>query len=307
MYRLGWRLLYLVVVCGFISSCAVFDKDMTAGDSFFSPPSGDPISLAYSSEGRGKPVLLLHGFGASRYSWRYITQTLAKRYRVISIDLKGFGTSPKPRDARYSVYEQAHLVSHFIQQQQLSQLTLIGHSFGGGVALASAVYLQKTSPGILKKLVLIDSMAYPQKLPFFIAALATPVLGTSVVNILPNSLQVSLLLHKVYFDDALISWQSIQEYADNLALKNAKYALVKTARQLLPVDLMQFSEHFSRLEVDALVIHSKEDEIVPLWVAKKIHRALPRSQLRIIENVGHAVQEEQPGLLLDILAGFLNY
>jgi len=77
-----------------------------------SPPVS--IKLHASISGRGKPLLMFHGF-------------------------KGFGNSPKPKDYRYSVYDQAVLVSNYIKEHNLTDITLIGHSYGGGVALSLAI------------------------------------------------------------------------------------------------------------------------------------------------------------------------
>jgi len=136
-------------------------------------------------------------------------------FRVIMLDLKGFGDSPKPRDDAYSVYEQARLVRNFILENDLKHLHVIGHSYGGGVALVTSVYLSASNPGLQKSLVLIDSMAYPQELPSFIKILATPVLGPLVTYGLPDAFQVKNLLQKVYFDDALIPQDAIDHYAAN--------------------------------------------------------------------------------------------
>ena len=102
-----------------------------------------PINLHYKETGRGDPILLLHGLGASSYAWRYVTPELAKNHRVIALDLKGFGLSDKPKDDKYSLFDQAELVDQFIQKHKLRRLTLVGHSFGGGIALALAIKDQK--------------------------------------------------------------------------------------------------------------------------------------------------------------------
>lgn len=262
--------------------------------------------LAYSSVGIGDPILLIHGFGASRYSWRHLTTALAKHHQVISIDLKGFGDSPKPRDDLYSMYDQARLVRNFILDHQLQNLRIVGHSMGGAVALATSIYLQQHNPQILKKLVLVDAIAYPQDIPLFIRILATPVLGKLSLHLLPETLQVGSLLKKVYFNDKLITERDIQHYAKLLKRPNAKYALRSSARQLFPRDITDFSQQIDTLKIPALIIHAKHDEIVPLATARKLHRVIKGSFLHILDNVGHAVQEEQPQLLLPIIEPFLT-
>ena len=72
------------------------------------------IELYYESRGAGDPVVLLHGFGASVYTWRYLIESLSKHNQLIMIDLKGFGKSPKPFDEHYGVQDQANLIFKFI-------------------------------------------------------------------------------------------------------------------------------------------------------------------------------------------------
>ncbi|WP_258039298.1 alpha/beta fold hydrolase [Nitrosomonas ureae] len=295
----------LSVILG-LGGCAVMDKDIPGWSQYRNPEQAGELRLASESFGAGDPVLLIHGFGASSYSWRHIIEPLAQKYRVITIDLKGFGESPKPRDNAYSVYEQARLVRNFIIENNLKNLHIIGHSYGGGVALAASIYLSSSHPNLQRSLVLIDSIAYPQELPSFVSMLATPVLGPLMIYAIPNSIQVKSLLKKVYFNDATIPQGAIDHYAGNLAKPNAKYATFTTARQMLPVDLQQFSENYSSLSLPVLIVWSRDDEIVPLAIGERLHENLPNSKLIIFSGVGHAVQEEDPSRLLPHLQQFLD-
>ncbi len=289
-----------------LSGCAVMDKNTPGWAQYRNPDQANELRLASSSSGKGDPVLLIHGFGASSYSWRHIVEPLAQQYRVITIDLKGFGKSPKPRDNHYSVYEQARLVRNFILENDLKDVHIIGHSYGGGVALATSIYLSTSHPGLQKSLVLMDSIAYPQELPGFVQILATPVLGPLLIHAIPNTFQVKNLLKKVYFDDDLIPQSAIDHYADNLGQPHAKYATLTTVRQMLPRDLQQFSENYADLTIPTLIIWSKEDEIVPLAIGERLHKNIPHSKLIILSNVGHAAQEEKPSLVLPHLQQFLD-
>jgi len=289
-----------------ISGCAVMDTDLPAWDDHINPDKRDDLKLSYSEIGDGKPILLIHGFGASSYSWRHISDSLASKHRVIAIDLKGFGNSPKPRDDEYSVYEQSRLIRNFIVEQKLEELTIIGHSFGGGVALVTAVYLSHSHPGLIKRLVLMDNVAYHQKLPGFVEIIATPILGPLSVHLLPNRYQVRSLLEEVYFNDDLVPETAVEHYAKGLEHENAKYALITTARQLIPDDLDQFSENYKSLKIPTLIIWGEDDEIIPLKIGKRLHADMPNSSLTILENAGHAAHEEEPVRILPILHEYLD-
>lgn len=301
-------LLKLALLLAVLTSggCAVMDKNIPGWTQYRNLDKTSVLELASRSTGTGEPVLLIHGFGASSYSWRHVIEPLAQNNRVITVDLKGFGDSPKPRDDAYSVYEQARLVRNFILENDLQNLHIVGHSYGGGVALAVSIYLSASNPGLQKSLVLIDSVAYPQELPGFVKILATPVLGPLITYAVPNTFQVKNLLQKVYFNDDLIPQEAIDHYAADLGKPDAKYALLTSVRQILPTDLQQFSENYASLTIPTLIIWSREDEIVPLAVGKRLHENLPNSRLVIMSDVGHAVQEEKPALLLPHLRNFLE-
>ena len=128
--------------------------------------------------GRGRPVILLHGFGGCAYSWRFLGPALAKDHRVFTIDLKGFGLSDKPEDGKYAVSDQADMVAEFIRTRDLHDLVIIGHSMGGGVTLMTYFKVPEDDPARIKKLVLIDSAGYPQKMPWFIWLAKAPGLGS---------------------------------------------------------------------------------------------------------------------------------
>lgn len=300
---LALALLLTVLASG---GCAVMDKNIPGWTQYQNLDKTNVLELASRSTGTGEPVLLIHGFGASSYSWRHVIEPLAQKNRVITVDLKGFGDSPKPRDDAYSVYEQARLVRNFILENNLKNLHIVGHSYGGGVALAVSIYLSASNPGLQKSLVLIDSVAYPQELPGFVKILATPVLGPLITYAVPNTFQVKNLLQIVYFNDDLIPQEAIDHYAADLGKPDAKYALLTSVRQMLPTDLQQFSENYANLTIPTLIIWSREDEIVPLAVGKRLHENIPDSKLVIMSGVGHAVQEEKPSLLLPHLRSFLE-
>ena len=282
------------------------DTNLPTWDRFQNLDSDQDIKLNYTDTGSGKPVLLVHGLGASSYSWRYIVDSLAFKHRVIAVDLKGFGESPKPRDKQYSVYDQARVIRNFIIQNNLTDLTIVGHSFGGGVALVTAVYLSKSHPGLIEKMLLMDNVAYQQDLPDFVEIIATPILGPLAVHLFPNRMQVRSLLEEVYFNDDLIPDAAIEHYAKGLEQQNAKYALITSARQLIPTDLEDFSENYKDLNIPTLIIWGRDDEVIPLDIGKRLNHDLPDSRIIILNEAGHAVHEEEPERIIPIMQNFLE-
>ncbi len=231
---------------------------------------------------------------------------LAKDYRFIAVDLKGFGRSPKPQDQRYSLYEQARLVRDFIVARDLRNITLIGHSYGGGVALVATLYLADLSPPRQSALVLIDTIAYRQELPYFIRLLTTPLLGPLLMRWIPPETQVRMVMKRVFHDDSAIEEDAVASYADSLRSREGQHAALTTARQMLPPDLDDLSGEYCRIGVPTLIVWARHDDIVPFAVGERLHRAIPQSSLAVVESSGHAPQEERPEALCALLARFLQ-
>ena len=284
---------------------------LSAGDAVHGPyarlgPPDAPVKLYYYEEGKGPPLLLIHGFGASTYTWRHVAPELAKSYRVIAVDLKGFGQSDKPFDGRYSVYDQAELLAQLIEDKDLRDLTLVGHSFGGGVALLLALEANQRLDGRITRLVLLDSIAYPQNIPVFFRLLDVPLMSQLGVRMVPPSVQTRVALQIAYFDDSKIDPEEIELYAAPLKTAAGKHAIIHSARQIVPEDIDALSERYKTIELPTLILWCDHDRIVPLEVGIKLRRTLPNSTLRLVEDCGHMPQEEQPASTIALIKGFIG-
>ena len=284
---------------------------LSAGDAIDGPyarlgPPEAPVRLYVEEQGKGAPVLLIHGFGASTYTWRHVAPELAKTHRVIAVDLKGFGQSDKPFDSRYSVFDQAELLAQLIVDKDLRNLTLVGHSFGGGIALLLALEANDRLEGRITKLVLLDSIAYPQNIPVFFRLLDVPLVSRLGVSMIPPSVQTRVALRIAYFDDSKIDQDEVDAYAAPLRTAAGKHAIIYSARQIVPDGLAEISERYKTIELPTLILWCDHDRIVPLEVGLKLRRTLPNSTLRLVEDCGHMPQEEQPESTLKLLQGFLD-
>ena len=240
-------LLGVLAVCGPANSI-----EETPGFARLGPPEA-PVKLFFEEKGKGSPVLLIHGFGASTYTWRRIAPRLASDHRVIAVDLKGFGQSDKPFDEQYSVFDQAALLKQLIVDQDLRDLTLVGHSFGGGIALVLMLDDDPRLKGRISKLVLLDTIAYPQDMPVFFRMLDMPFVSHLGVRMVPPIVQTRIALKIAYLDDSKIDEEDVETYAAPLRTAAGKHAIIHSARQIVPKDLEEISKRFESITTPTLI------------------------------------------------------
>jgi pimeloyl-ACP methyl ester carboxylesterase len=309
-YRRRSRLLLAAAALGAASataSCASRPAAPASTTPLTATAGAGQRDLNYEVFGAGRPVVLLHGYGLSTYSWRYLVDRLVQRqhYQVYAVDLKGFGKSPKPIDGAYSVHDQARLIARLIAAERLCDVTLIGHSLGGGVALVTTLDAMQTDPGRIASLVLIDPASYRSPLPFFVRVVRAPIVGDLLLLLTPPPIKAWALLYQSYYDAGKISPEAISTYAATLRGRGARHALRETLRQLPPADAEQLEAQYPTIAVPTLIVWGRHDRIIPLDVGRRLHAAIAGSELIILEASAHISHEEAPGPTADAVVAFL--
>ena len=269
------------------------------------PPEA-PVKLFYETRGSGSPILLIHGFGSSTFTWRRIAPALAENHKVIAVDLKGFGQSDKPLDEHYSIFDQAELIKQLILENDLKNLTLIGHSYGGGISLMLALDDDPRLQGRIEKLILLDTIAYSQNIPVAFKMMDLPLMSHLGVRMVPPEVQDRVALKLAYLDDSKIGEETVEMYAAPLRTTAGKHAVIQSARQIVPQGLDEISKRYPTIKQPTLIAWCDNDKIVPLDIGLELRRNMPTSRLEIIEQCGHMPQEEQPEATLRLIQDFLR-
>ncbi len=267
------------------------------------------VNIYYEETGEGEPLLCLHGLGASSYTWQDILPGLAKTHRVITLDMKGFGDSDKPKERSYSARDQAGIIVAFIDAMQLRRLTLVGSSFGGTVALLTYLELQTRRSHPVIRLILLAAAAYPQHLPIGFRLLHTPLLNRLLMTLLTvpaiKRLVTKISLHQCLRRREVITPEKVDAYLRPQLLPGAPQAFFQSVLQLLPPDVDAITQRYPSINAPALLIWGAGDPLVPPSIGQRLHAALPNSRLEIIPGVGHAPQEECADITLGIIQKFL--
>lgn len=253
------------------------------------------LPLDVVTHGEGPPLVLLHGFGASRFTFRRWVDELAQTHSVHLVDLFGHGTAPPPQDQRYGPREQADAVTHWLRAADLRQSVLIGHSLGGGVALLVALNLLRRSEiDRVAALVSVAGPAYLQAMPAYISLARIPALGRTLLRLVGVERVVRHVLEHVVFDRSIVTGALIAGYAEPLCRPTGRRALIQTARQIVPPGLDELVTHFPSLDLPVLLLWGRHDPVIPLWVGERLERELPRARLVVLERCGHLPPEEVP-------------
>jgi pimeloyl-ACP methyl ester carboxylesterase len=254
--------------------------------------------------GTGDPILCLHGLGASIFSWRHFIVPFSRNNKLILVDFKGCGKSPKPRDTNYSIEEKSDEIYRLILAENLRNLTLVGNSLGGAVALLLAIRLNEQEPKRLSRLVLIDSAGDKRYLPVHLKLIRS-ILGSAIIYLSPSKLAAKLVLRMCYFDKQKITSEQVEAYAAPMASLGSRHALLQTAKQCIPPNVDELLTKVKTITVPTFILWGREDTVIPLKVGELLHQVIPNSTLKVIEQCGHIPQEEKPDETIALISKFL--
>ncbi len=270
------------------------------------------ISIYYTDEGVGETILFIHGLASSSYSWRYVIHDLSSMYRTIAIDLKGAGHSDKPLDHKYSLEDQVDMVIRFIMVKDLNNITLVGHSYGGAVSLMVDQQLSAKDPArkVISRIILLDPMAYKDKIPFVINLLRIPKLNSLLLScLLPFGRLPSLVRlgsGKTFYNKSRITDEMIDVYMGFLKQPGGVPALITTIEQIFANDTEDFHRLLKTIRIPVLIIWGREDPIIPLSVGEKLKEDIPHANWLIIPECGHNPHEERPSEVIQGIKQFIE-
>jgi pimeloyl-ACP methyl ester carboxylesterase len=264
----------------------------------------DGITVHFQEFGdASKPTLLLiHGYTASSYVWNTAAPQLAENgFRVIAVDLVGFGYSDKPAWFDYSIASQARVIYRLMNRLGIGRATVVGSSYGGAVAATLALDYSER----VEKLVLVDAVCNDDLKNHPILKLAAvPGLGEVITPFLADSKK--FLKYRMHGTLApanhhLINDDRIRNVIRPLRAADAHHSLLATSRNW----------HAERIERDAslinqptLIIWGEEDKVIPIRDGYKLHDSILNSRFVVLKDCGHVPQEERSELFSDIVSEF---
>ncbi|MDH1477156.1 alpha/beta fold hydrolase [Comamonas thiooxydans] len=276
---------------------------MSASNSERNPELAQSIAAAgirtnYHDLGSGHPVLLIHGSGpgvSAWANWRLVMPALAERARVIALDMAGFGYSERPDGFAYGMDAWVEQAVGLLNALGIARADLVGNSFGGGLALALAI----RHPERVRRLVLMGSVGVPFEL--------TP--GLDAVWGYEPSIDAMRQLLDIFACDRSIVNDELARLRYEASIRPGFHesfsAMFPAPRQRWVDALASREEDIRRIPHETLIVHGREDRVIPLANSITLSDWIARSQLHVYGHCGHWTQIEHSARFARLVADFL--
>jgi pimeloyl-ACP methyl ester carboxylesterase len=244
------------------------------------------VRLHYLDEGSGPETLLLvHGGGSSLFAWDAITERLKAKYRVVRLDLPGFGLSGYDPKDDYHVANWMRYVIGFAERMNLRQVIVMGHSTGAQIAWRIAL----ERPELTKAIILSAATGFPEKDPVFWRAGQIPVVG-ELMSVLTPRFIVKMNLEDIFFDKSKIKDDTIDRYYEILRREGGRRAMLARMRA------GDFDKHeqVPNIKIPALVLWGTHDSWVPVTHGERYAKEMSNCTLVTFSNAAHNLIEEVP-------------
>jgi len=263
----------------------------------------DGVRVHYQEAGdaNAPALVLIHGFASSTLVWSKVFLRLAAAgFRVIAIDMLGFGYSGKPRNGEYTIAGQASLLVGLLDRLKIKRATLVGSSYGGAVASTCAL----DYPQRVDKLVLIGTVSNNRPLDYkLMRVFSSRVFGDVVSPLLIGSRSLLRRRMKRVYDrhEWVLDERRVDARHLPLRASGTQRAILRTVRCW---DAERISREAHLIKQPTLLLWGENDIEIPLADGERLHDQIPRSRLIVFLNCGHIPHEEYPEEFTNVVADF---
>ena len=262
-------------------------------------------TIFYTVKGEGKPLVLIHGYGAGIWVWEKQIEALSQCFRVYALDVIGHGFSDRPK-IPYTPEAYVHFLKDFMDGVCIERATLIGNSMGGGMAWAMATFY----PERVDRLILIDcvppdvlAQVKNESLRTLIAIRDIPFLPYLVISARSKS-SMRWVLVECVSDVKLITPEVVKRQYQLTRIKGTTWVLYSTFKHA--EEALTLKDQFSLIHHPTLFIWGEKDIVFPPDVGITLHQAIAGSKFRVIEKSGHIPMWETPDEVNRAILDFLR-
>lgn len=281
IFFLAFEIIYALINCWLYSSkLPRFKSEYVEG-----------VKIHYSEEGNGEPLLLVHGYMSSLNFFNPIFKELSQKYKVISIDMPGYGLSDKRCELNYTKEATADLIVKFMKQKNIKTFNILGHSMGGEVCLNVAYKY----PDAVNKLILVNSTGYYE----------TP--KTCAPAFLQKIACSSFTLHALMMGRNLYNKQILYpQYLDTIYCLNSSLPKETIYKINAFNDSGRLKNRIQDVKTPTLIIWGSKDKVVPPEDGMKFSKTLPSNKFITFTNTGHIPFFEYSDVFITEIMNFLQ-
>jgi 2-hydroxymuconate-semialdehyde hydrolase/2-hydroxy-6-oxo-octa-2,4-dienoate hydrolase len=258
------------------------------------------ITTAYLEAGSGDPVLMLHGSGpgmSGTANWQYNIGPLAEKFHVLAPDIVGFGATERPDDIAYSLRTWTDHVWAFLDAHDIEKTAIIGNSLGGRIALQMAT----DRPERISRMVLMGSPGVGMSLTEGLQALRAYEPSQDAMRAL---LRNYFAVDPTLITDELVAIRYEASVADGAY--EAYRAMFFDPRHK-GSELGITEDEVRAITTPALLVHGREDKVVPLSVSVTMLGLLPNADLHVFSHCGHWTQIERADEFSTLVSDYLGW
>jgi pimeloyl-ACP methyl ester carboxylesterase len=269
-----------------------------------SDPFGE-VDVAYREHGEGPPLVLIHGLMTSGYSFRYLIEPLAPRFRLIVPDLVGCGDSDKP-DLPYTAEALGVFIGELMGALEVKGAGVVGNSLGGYLCMQLAL----SDPVAMRALMNIHSPGVPMaRLHALGIALAIPGARAIVHRLIRRDPERWAHKNVHYWDESVKSREEARVYGAPLRDEQGRNAFIHYLADSLEVGAMRrFARRLEQapFPVPMLLVYAERDPMVPPSVGEKLHALAVGTELVWLDSCSHFAHVDRPDAVADAIVAFFS-
>lgn len=293
-----WFSIALAACLPALAGCLSFHQGPMPGepkDATFIEVEGTRVR--FRDEGEGPPVVLIHGFASSLETWDLVAPVLAKKHRVISLDLKGFGWTDRP-DGDYSPWAEAKIVRALMDRRGIERAAIVAHSWGSSVALALAL----GAPERVTRIALYDAWVFEDQIPTFFRLARRNGMGEFLFGVYYKE-RPDERLALAFYDPTVLNEklaEDVEKSLDRPGTVAAALAAVRGQR------FDEVEKRYRTIQKPVLLLWGREDVVTTLDFGERLSKELPSSKLVVYPRCGHFPMLEAASASTAELSKFLD-
>src|SRR5918999_424828 len=258
--------------------------------------------VAYGVFGEGCPVVLVHGTPMRSYLWRSIVPALAEHRRVYAYDLLGYGESEQGEGQDVSIAAQARLLKELVEAWELEEPAIAGHDIGAGIVLRAQLLegVRFSRVAVLDAVVSVPWLSAPRSSTWHVCEHA------GSYDAMPNHLFGAFFSAYLGETNTNLGGDTFEAYLSPWWGEEGRRAFVRQALQVEERHTEEIEPRLACVEVPVLVVWGQKDGWLDPSLALSLRNEIPGSELKLIKEGGHFVQEDAPEEIAKVLAGFFS-